>query len=206
MRWYRQWVFQLPSKSNRRGREWERKGGLVQVSGRKYLLVLLSCNITPLKQIRKDKHTSRGDQSQQTHFWKSGLNVKLIMVKNKRVMMGAWRSDRAGPFEQSDSRQSGSERAEHWLRLQPEPPQYTQYSQYNVLLCCRAELLLQPGPFLPGGPQSRQKHTPKNNTEFHRGTQSAWVQWSARDEEWRVRKQASEERKRQSLEQAPSLL
>lgn len=75
----------------------------------------------------------------------------------------------------NDSRQSGSVMVEDWLRLQPELPQYT---QYNVLLCssgCRSSSHLQPGPFLPGGPQSGQKHTPKNNTVCHRGTQSAWV-------------------------------
>lgn len=98
-----------------------------------------------------------------------------MTVRKKRVMEGTRRSGGAGPFERSDSRQSGSETAEAWLRLQPERPQYTQYTQYtqyNVLLCYRRELLLQPGPLLPGGPQSGQKHTPKNNTLPQRDTVS----------------------------------
>lgn len=37
---------------------------------------------------------------------------------------------------------------------------------------CLPSSHLQPGPFLPGGPQSRQKHTLKNNTQRPRDTQS----------------------------------
>lgn len=111
--------------------------------------------------------------------------MKLIMMEEEKSDGGSMKVRQS----RSDSRQSGSVMAEDWLRLQPELPQYT---QYNVLLCssgCRGSSHLQPGPFLPGGPQSGQKHTPKNNTVCHRGTQSAWVkrhQCSAQDEEWQV--------------------
>lgn len=62
--------------------------------------------------------------------------------------------------------------AGYWIRLQPELPQYTQYNVPLCSPCCLPSSHLQPGPFLPGGPQSRQKHTHKNNTQCHRGTQS----------------------------------
>lgn len=44
------------NKRGRRRRELGRKGGTVQVAGRKYLLVALSCNINPLKQIEGSTH------------------------------------------------------------------------------------------------------------------------------------------------------
>jgi len=72
----------------------------------------------------------------------------------------------------SDSRQRGSVMAGYWIRLQPELPQYAQYNVPLCSLCCPTSSHLQPGPFLPGGPQSRQKHTRKNNTQGHRGTHS----------------------------------
>lgn len=166
------------STASRRGQKERRvrKVGTVQVAGRKYLLVALSCNINPLKQIWKDKHTP---QEAINTFLKLLTSLKWVSRsswwREGRAIEGAQRSDRAGPFDWSDSRQSGSAMARHGLGLQPELPQY---AQYNVLLCyggCRSSSHLQPGPFLPGGPRSGQ-NTPQeitqNATEGH--SQRGW--------------------------------
>lgn len=73
------------------------------------LLVLLSCNINPLKQIRTDKHTSRGEQTEHT-------------------LLKVWIEAQSGEEEKRDggsrkSRQSGSEALERWLRLKEEHPE-----------------------------------------------------------------------------------
>ena len=98
----------------------------------------------------------------------------------ERVMRGRWREVQTEVEcvcvlvggSGSDSRQRGSVMAGYWIRLQPVLPQY---AQYNVPLCspaaCPAHICSR-GPFLPGGPQSRQKHTHKNNTWGLRGTHS----------------------------------
>lgn len=129
------------------------------------LLVLLSCNINPLKQVRTDTHTSKGEHTEHTHFWRSGLKLKV--VRKKRGMEGAEKADCLVQRRWN----AGSDWRKSTLSWPSRPSRPT-------MCCCVPE---ESCSFLSGGPESGQKH-PKN-----RGTQSDWGRaWVARPKPGKV--------------------